>query len=60
VARERRIADFDVVLRADAADADPRARTNLQRVVTEAWQKLAARWIGSDTLVLDGLTPFGR
>lgn len=60
VARERRIADFGVVLRADAPDADSRARTNLARVVDEAWQKLEAQWAGTEVLVLDGLTPFGR
>ncbi|MGQ0480074.1 MAG: BREX system serine/threonine kinase PglW [Pseudonocardia sp.] len=60
VARDRRIADFDVVLRADAPDADPRARTNLNRVVDEAWQRLSLVWTSAEVLVLDGLTPFGR
>ncbi|MDN5913801.1 MAG: BREX system serine/threonine kinase PglW [Pseudonocardia sp.] len=60
VAHDRRIADFDVVLRADAPDADTRARTNLGRVVEEAWQRLEAQWAVTDVLVLDSLTPFGR
>ncbi|GEL17300.1 BREX system serine/threonine kinase PglW [Pseudonocardia asaccharolytica] len=60
IARERRIADFGVVLRADAPDADPRARANLQRVVDEAWVRLRDGWDAADVLVLDALTPFGR
>jgi hypothetical protein len=60
VARERKIASFDVVLRADAPDADSRARTNLQQVVGEAWARLDDAWSGTDVLVLDALTPFGR
>jgi hypothetical protein len=60
VAREQRIAGFGVVLRADAVEADVGAWPNLQRVVAEALQKLAAAWTGSGSLVLDGLTSFGR
>jgi hypothetical protein len=60
VARDRRITDFSVVLRADAPDAEPRARTNLDRVVGEAWTRLTERWASADVLVLDALTPFGR
>lgn len=60
VARDRRITDFSVVLRADAPDAEPRARTNLDRVVAQAWSRLEAEWSAADVLVLDALTPFGR
>lgn len=60
VARERRIADFSVVLRADAPDADQRARTNLAKVVEEAWTRLRVTWSSAEVLVLDGLTPLGR
>lgn len=44
------IVDFGVVLRADAVEVDLGAWPNLQRVVAEAWQKLAAAWTGSRTL----------
>lgn len=60
VARERRITDFSVVLRADAPDAEQRARTNLDRVVADAWVRLAEVWNATDVLVLDALTPLGR
>jgi hypothetical protein len=60
VARSRRIADFGVVLRADAPGADARARTNLQRVIDEAWTMLARQWSQAEVLLLDALTPFGR
>lgn len=60
VADELRITNFDVVLRADAPDADPRARTNLQRVVDVVWTRLERQWSGTDVLLLDALTPFGR
>jgi hypothetical protein len=60
VARELRITDFGVLLRADAPDADPRARSNFQRVVDRAWTRLAEQWTQAEVLVLDGLTPFGR
>lgn len=60
VARERNIADFDMVLSADAPDADQRARKNLQRVVDEAWTRLDDALSATDVLVLDALTPFGR
>ncbi|MGH3910031.1 MAG: BREX system serine/threonine kinase PglW, partial [Pseudonocardiaceae bacterium] len=60
VATERKIPDFSVVLRADAADADSRARTNLQRVVAAAFERLEQQWSESGVLLLDGLTPLGR
>ncbi|WP_300007723.1 BREX system serine/threonine kinase PglW [Pseudonocardia sp.] len=60
VARERRISDFDVVLRADAPDADSRARTNLGRVIAQAWDRLESTWMAQPVLLLDALTPFGR
>lgn len=60
VARDRRIADFELVLRADAPDADQRARTNLNRVAAEAWERLEQAWCGTNVLVLDALTPFSR
>lgn len=60
VAAQRRIADFDVVLRADAPDADTRARANLQRVVDAAWERLEQQWADHEVLVLDQLTPLAR
>ncbi|MGH3802327.1 MAG: hypothetical protein ACRDTD_19760, partial [Pseudonocardiaceae bacterium] len=60
VATARKIPDFDVVLRADTADAGSRARTNLQRVVAAAFDKLEQQWSQSGVLLLDGLTPLGR
>jgi hypothetical protein len=50
VARGQPIVDFGVVLRADAVEVDLGVWPNLQRVVAEAWQKLAAAWTGSRTL----------
>lgn len=60
VARDKHITDFGVVLRADGPDADLRARTNLQRVVDDAWARLEPEWRDTEVLVLDVLTPFGR
>ncbi|MDN5751239.1 MAG: hypothetical protein L0H64_22500, partial [Pseudonocardia sp.] len=34
--------------------------TNLQRVVDDAWARLEQEWRGTEVLVLDVLTPFGR
>jgi hypothetical protein len=59
-AAERRITDFGVVLRADAASADDRSRANLQRVVDGAWKRLEQRWAAHQVLLLDQLTPLGR
>lgn len=60
VAAEHRITDFGVVLRADAPDADARARTNLGRVAATAWERLERRWTQQPVLLLDGLTALGR
>ncbi|WP_219414066.1 BREX system serine/threonine kinase PglW [Pseudonocardia nigra] len=60
VAAQRRITDFGLVLRADAPDADARARSNLHRVVDAAWEQLEREWSERDVLVLDQLTPLGR
>lgn len=60
VATERRIPDFSVVLRADAAEPGSRDRTNLQRVVTAAFEKLEAQWSAQGVLLLDGLTSLAR
>lgn len=60
VATERKIPDFSVVLRADAAGAGSKAHTNLQRVVAAAFEKLEQQWSTAGVLLLDGLTPLGR
>jgi hypothetical protein len=60
VATQRRIADFGLVLRADAPDADARAAKNLERVAREAWELLEREWAERDVLVLDQLTPLAR
>ena len=60
VATERKIPDFSVVLRADTPDANSKARTNLQRVVAAAFERLEQQWSEAGSLLLDGLTPLGR
>lgn len=60
VAAERKISDFSVVLRADAAEPGSRDRTNLHRVVTAAFEKLEAQWSAPGVLALDGLTSLAR
>ncbi len=60
IATERKIPDFDVVRRADAAEPGSRAHTNLQRVVAAAFERLERDWSRSDVLALEGLTPLGR
>jgi hypothetical protein len=64
IATERKIPDFAVVLRADAAEAGNKARTNLHRVVA-AFERLERQWStapGSEATVwlLDGLMALGR
>lgn len=60
VAAERKIPDFDVVRRADAAEPGSRAHTNLQRVVAAAFERLERDWSEAGVLALAGLTPLGR
>lgn len=60
VAAEHGVRSFTTVLRADAADAPARARTNLTKIVALAFERLEERWRAEPVLVLDGLTPFGR
>ena len=54
VATERKIPDFDVVLRADAAEPGTREHTNLQRVVASAFEKLEQEWVVATSAWLTG------
>jgi len=60
VATERKIPDFAVVLRADAAEPGSRDHTNLQRVVAAVFERLEQDWSRPGVLALEGLTPLGR
>ncbi|RSM79382.1 BREX system serine/threonine kinase PglW [Kibdelosporangium aridum] len=59
-AKAAAISNFEVVLRADAADPGSRDQLNLSRLLDRTFDALAEELAGQRVLVLDGLTPLGR